>query len=212
MYDLIIKGGRVVDGTGRTAFNADVAVKDGAIAAIGPLGSDARQVVDAKGHVVAPGFIDPHTHFDVQCCGTARPSPPWSTAITSIVPGNCSLSLAPLKAADRKAVVGMFQQIEEMPPEAFTEAFEWTWEDFAGYLDAIEAPSRHQCRAPGGPQRHPPVGDGRRLAGTRREPRRDRRDAGPAARVPGGRCGRFDHQLRRRGREARPVPSRFADG
>jgi N-acyl-D-aspartate/D-glutamate deacylase len=139
MYDILIKGGTVVDGTGAPGFAGDVAVKDGRIAAVGPaIAGEARRTVDAGGRVVAPGFIDPHTHFDVQILWDGAAKPALEHGITSIVPGNCSLSLAPLKAKDRKALVGMFQQIEEMPPEAFTQAFDWTWEDFAGYREAIE--------------------------------------------------------------------------
>ena len=138
MFDILIKGGLVVDGTGAPGFAGDVAVKDGRIAAVGlTITGDARQTLDAAGRVVAPGFIDPHTHFDVQLLWDGAAKPALEHGITCVVPGNCSLSLAPLKAADRKGLVGMFQQIEEMPPEAFTEAFDWTWEDFAGYRDAI---------------------------------------------------------------------------
>jgi len=138
MYDLLIKGGRVVDGTGAPAFAADVAVNAGRIAAVGADLGEAKRVIDAKGQVVAPGFIDPHTHFDVQLLWDGAAKPALEHGITSVVPGNCSLSLAPLKAKDRKTLVGMFQQIEEMPPAAFTDAFEWTWEDFAGYRAALE--------------------------------------------------------------------------
>ncbi|HXQ16789.1 MAG TPA: amidohydrolase family protein, partial [Caulobacteraceae bacterium] len=138
MFDLLIKGGTVVDGSGAPGFAGDVAVKDGRIVAIGPaIAGEARRTLDAAGRVVAPGFIDPHTHFDVQLLWDGAAKPALEHGITCVVPGNCSLSLAPLKAQDRKSLVGMFQQIEEMPPEAFTEAFEWTWEDFAGYRDAI---------------------------------------------------------------------------
>jgi N-acyl-D-aspartate/D-glutamate deacylase len=138
MFDLIVRGGLVVDGSGEAGEVGDVAIKDGRIAAVGRIAGEARETVDAQGRVVAPGFIDPHTHFDVQLLwdGAARPS--LEHGVTTVVPGNCSLSLAPLKAADRRSVVGMFQQIEEMPPEAFTTAFERTWEDFAGYRAAIE--------------------------------------------------------------------------
>ena len=138
MFDILIKNGQVVDGTGAARFAGDVAVKDGRIAAVGQDLGEARQVIDAAGRVVAPGFIDPHTHFDVQLLWDGAARPAIEHGITSVVPGNCSLSLAPIKAGDRKHVVGMFQQIEEMPPEAFTQAFEWTWEDFKGYRDAIE--------------------------------------------------------------------------
>jgi N-acyl-D-aspartate/D-glutamate deacylase len=138
MFDVIVRNGLVVDGWGQPGFHGDVAVKDGRIAAVGQVEGEARQVVDAGGRVIAPGFIDPHTHFDVQLLWDGAARPALEHGVTCVVPGNCSLSLAPLKAADRPRLVGMFQQIEEMPPEAFTTAFEWTWEDFAGYRAAIE--------------------------------------------------------------------------
>jgi N-acyl-D-aspartate/D-glutamate deacylase len=138
MFDVIVRGGLVVDGSGKAGFQGDVAVKDGRIAAVGRVEGEARHVIDATGKVVAPGFIDPHTHFDAQLLwdGSARPA--LEHGITCVVPGNCSLSLAPLRVEDRPRLVGMFQQIEEMPPEVFTDAFEWTWEDFAGYRAALE--------------------------------------------------------------------------
>ena len=139
MYDILIRGGTIVDGSGAPGYLADIALKDGRIAKIGAgLAGPATQVVDASGHAVAPGFIDPHTHFDVQLLWDGAAKPALEHGITSIVPGNCSLTLAPLKIADRQQLIGMFQQIEELPPEAFTQAFEWTWEDFAGYRAAIE--------------------------------------------------------------------------
>ena len=138
MFDLIVRGGTVVDGSGQPGFAGDVAVKDGRIAAVGEVEGEARRVIDAAGRIVAPGFIDPHTHFDVQLLWDGAARPALEHGVTCVVPGNCSLSLAPIKADDRRRVVGMFQQIEEMPPEAFTTAFDWTWEDFAGYRAAIE--------------------------------------------------------------------------
>jgi N-acyl-D-aspartate/D-glutamate deacylase len=139
MFDVLIKGGQVVDGSGEPGFAADVAIHSGRIAAVAPgITGEARRTIDATGRVVAPGFIDPHTHFDVQLLWDGAAKPALEHGVTAVVPGNCSLSLAPLKASDRKSLVGMFQQIEELPPEAFTEAFEWTWEDFAGYRRAIE--------------------------------------------------------------------------
>lgn len=137
MFDVLIRNGLVVDGTGQPGVKADVAIRDGRIAEIGQISGAASRVIDASGRVVAPGFIDPHTHFDVQLLWDGAAKPALSHGVTTVVPGNCSLSLAPLKVADRPRVIGMFQQIEEMPPEAFTQAFEWTWESFDGYLDAI---------------------------------------------------------------------------
>src|SRR5215469_7524911 len=139
MLDVLIKGGQVVDGSGRPGFAADVAIEGGRVAAVAAgIAGGARRTIDASGRVVAPGFIDPHTHFDVQLLWDGAAKPALEHGVTAVVPGNCSLSLAPLKASDRKSLIGMFQQIEELPPEAFTEAFEWTWEDFAGYRAAIE--------------------------------------------------------------------------
>src|ERR1044071_1314083 len=137
MLDVLITNGRIVDGTGASARPGSIGVKDGRIAAVGDVAGEAAETIDARGQVLAPGFIDPHTHFDVQLLWDGAARPALEHGVTSIVPGNCSLSLAPIKAADRSRVVGMFQQIEEMPPAAFSEAFDWTWEDFAGYRDAV---------------------------------------------------------------------------
>ena len=137
MFDLIIKGGTIIDGTGGQRYRAGVAVRDGLIAAIGDVGISAHKLIDATDRIVAPGFIDPHTHFDVQLLWDGEARPALEHGITTVVPGNCSLSLAPLKVEDRASLIGMFQQIEELPNAAFTEAFEWTWETFAGYRDAL---------------------------------------------------------------------------
>jgi N-acyl-D-amino-acid deacylase len=138
MFDVIVRNGLLVDGSGEPGVLGDVGVRDGRIVALGRVEGEARRFVEAQGCVVAPGFIDPHTHFDVQLLWDGAARPALEHGVTCIVPGNCSLSLAPIRAADRQRVVGMFQQIEELPPAAFTEAFDWTWEDFAGYRAAIE--------------------------------------------------------------------------
>ncbi len=137
--DWIIRGGRIVDGSGLPAFEGDVALKDGKVVRLGGrIEAEGAQVFDATGCIVAPGFIDPHTHFDVQLLWDGQARPALEHGVTTIVPGNCSLSLAPLKAGDRQRVVGMFQQIEEMPDAAFDGAFEWRWESFDGYLAALK--------------------------------------------------------------------------
>jgi len=139
MYDIVIRNGLVVDGDGEAGFLGDVAIQDGKIVAIGAALGEGRRTIDAGGRVVAPGFIDPHTHFDAQLLWDGQARPALEHGVTSVIPGNCSLSLAPLRAADRQKIVGMFQQIEEMPVIAFTEKFaKWTWEDFAGYCATIE--------------------------------------------------------------------------
>ncbi len=137
MFDLIIRNGRIVDGSGLPAFEADVAVKDGHIARIGQITDEARNTIDAAGRIVAPGFIDPHTHFDAQLLWDGYAKPALAHGVTTIVPGNCSLSLAPLKAKHRMKLVGMFNQIEEMPYKAFSEGVEWNWETFDEYIERI---------------------------------------------------------------------------
>jgi len=137
MLDLVIKNGKVVDGSGLPAFVGDVGIKDGVIVKVGRVTEPAATTVDASGQVVAPGFIDPHTHFDAQLLWDGAAKPAIEHGVTTIVPGNCSLSLAPLKAEHRMKLVGMFNQIEEMPHKAFAEGVEWNWETFEEFVARI---------------------------------------------------------------------------
>ena len=139
MLDIIIRNGRVVDGTGRPARSGDVSIENGQIREVADhIEGDARQEIDARGQVVAPGFIDPHTHFDAQIMWDGQARPALEHGVTTVVYGNCSLSLAPLKVEHRPKLVSMFQQIEEMPDAAFDGAFEWAWEGFDDYVAAIK--------------------------------------------------------------------------
>ena len=137
MLDLVIKNDKVVDGSGLPAFVGDVGIKDGVIVKVGRVTEPAETTVDASGQVVAPGFIDPHTHFDAQLLWDGAAKPAIEHGVTTIVPGNCSLSLAPLKAEHRMKLVGMFNQIEEMPHKAFAEGVEWNWETFEEFVARI---------------------------------------------------------------------------
>ncbi len=137
MYDLVIRNGRVVDGSGMPAYNADIALIGNRIAKIGRVSEKGRKEIDAEGKVVSPGFIDPHTHFDAQLLWDGYAKPALSHGVTTIVPGNCSLSLAPLKTEHRMKLVGMFNQIEEMPYKAFKEGVVWDWETFSEYITRI---------------------------------------------------------------------------
>lgn len=138
MLDLVIRNGRVVDGTGLPLYAADVGIKDGKIVTVGKVIEAAKEEYDAKGQIVAPGFIDPHTHFDAQLLWDGAAKPAIEHGVTTIVPGNCSLSLAPLKAEHRMKLVGMFNQIEEMPHKAFEEGVEWNWETFEEFVSRIQ--------------------------------------------------------------------------
>lgn len=136
--DVLIKNARICDGTGDPVYAGSIAVKNGRIAAIGELGiDDAREIYDAGGLVVAPGFIDPHTHFDAQLLWDGRAEPSLEHGVTTVVQGNCSLSLAPLKKNHREFLSAAFRQIEEMPKDAFEAGVQWAWETFPEYLQVI---------------------------------------------------------------------------
>ena len=139
MLDLIVKNGSIVDGSGMPAYRGDIGIQDGRIRQIGQITEPATTVLDATGKVVAPGFIDPHTHFDAQLLWDGRAKPSIEHGITTIVPGNCSLSLAPLKAEHRMKLVGMFNQIEEMPIVAFEKGVVWNWQTFEEFVERIRS-------------------------------------------------------------------------
>ncbi|MDC1315647.1 amidohydrolase family protein [Pseudomonadales bacterium] len=136
--DLIIRNGTIADGSGNPLFSADIGIAGNRITAIGALTESAQTEIDASGKIVSPGFIDPHTHFDAQLLWDGAAKPAIEHGVTTIVPGNCSLSLAPLKAEHRMKLVGMFNQIEEMPHKAFSEGVTWDWESFEEYMTRIK--------------------------------------------------------------------------
>jgi len=137
-YDLIIKNGLLIDGTGTPGFTGDLAVKDGKIAALGKISGNAKQKYNAKGQVVSPGFIDIHTHFDPQLCWDGFATPSLEHGITTVVTGNCSLSLAPIRnKAGADKIVSMFGVIEDIKKATFDEAVPFTWNSFPEYLDHI---------------------------------------------------------------------------
>ncbi len=135
--DLVIRNARVVDGTGAAAFTADVAVRDGVIVSIGKFAGSASREIDAHGHVLAPGFIDIHTHYDPQICWDRLATPSIEHGVTTVVIGNCSLSLAPVKKEGRRKLVKMFEKIEDIKEPTFDAAVSFAWESFGEYLDFI---------------------------------------------------------------------------
>ncbi len=135
--DLVIRNARVVDGTGAAAFTADVAVRDGVIVSIGKFTGSASREIDAHGHVLAPGFIDIHTHYDPQICWDRLATPSIEHGVTTVVMGNCSLSLAPVRKEGRRKLVKMFEKIEDIKEPTFDAAVSFAWESFGEYLDFI---------------------------------------------------------------------------
>ena len=138
MLDLIIRGGTIVDGSGLPAYRGDVGIDKGRIVSVGRPLTDAARIVDATGKIVSPGFIDPHTHYDAQLCFDPYAFPAIEHGITTVVTGNCSLSLAPVRTPDRDRFAKMFRLIEEMPAAAFEHGVDWRWgETFDGMVESM---------------------------------------------------------------------------
>ncbi|HEU5309516.1 MAG TPA: amidohydrolase family protein [Acidimicrobiia bacterium] len=138
--DLLVRGGALVDGTGAPARDADVRIRDGVVTEVGAgLVPDGETVVDATGAYVAPGFIDCHTHYDPSLWWDPLVDPMPQHGVTTVVTGNCSLSLTPVRARDRVAASDVFGFIEDIPVEAFTTGIPWTWESYAEWRDALQA-------------------------------------------------------------------------
>ena len=137
-YDLVIKNGTVIDGSGLPRYRADVGVRHGRIVSIGRIRERAREVIDADGQVVAPGFVDGHTHMDAQVFWDPLGTSSCWHGITSVVMGNCGFTLAPCAAADKHMVVRNLQRAEDIPPQAMAAGIEWNWTTFPEFLDCIE--------------------------------------------------------------------------
>ncbi len=139
MHDLVIRNGTVVDGTGRAAFPADVAVDGDRIVAVGVVPGSAWRTVDADGCLVTPGFIDPHTHLDAQLFWDPLASPCCWHGITTVVVGNCSVTFAPVRAGDEERLARTLESVEQIPAESILAGVPFGWRDYGGYLDALAA-------------------------------------------------------------------------
>ncbi len=138
-YDLVIKNGTVVDGSGAARFAADVGIRDGRIAALGRIRERAAQTIDADGHVVAPGFVDGHTHMDAQIFWDRLGSCSCYHGVTSVVMGNCGFTIAPCREQDADLVFRNLERAEDISRQAMLAGIHWCWETFPEFLDAIDA-------------------------------------------------------------------------
>jgi N-acyl-D-amino-acid deacylase len=137
-YDLVIRNGTVVDGSGIARYRADVGVRHGRIATIGRIRDRGVREIDAEGHVVTPGFIDGHTHMDAQIMWDALGTCSCWHGVTSVVMGNCGFTLAPARAAERHLVVRNLERAEDISADAMAAGIDWTWETFPEYLDTLD--------------------------------------------------------------------------
>jgi len=135
-FDLLIKNGTVVDGTGAPRRRADVAVKDGLIAEIGKVSDGAKKTIDADGLIVAPGFVDPHTHYDAQICWDPQITSSSWHGVTSVVMGNCGVGLAPCRPQAHDIAALDLVNVEAIPYEVLKRGITWDWESFPSYLEA----------------------------------------------------------------------------
>jgi len=139
MHDLVIRGGKVVDGTGEDAREGDVAVTDGRITQVGKVSGAARRTIDADGRLVTPGFVDIHTHYDAQATWDPHLLPSGWHGVTTAVCGNCGVGFAPAAPERREWLIGLMEGVEDIPGSALSEGIRWNWEWFPEYLDARDA-------------------------------------------------------------------------
>ncbi len=154
--DLVIRGGTVVDGGGAPPVQADVAIRDGRIVCVGEVSGVGAQEIDAHGLVVAPGFVDVHTHYDGQATWDECLAPSSWHGVTTVVTGNCGVGFAPCRPEDHDMLVRLMEGVEDIPGAVLTEGLSWNWESFPEFLDAIES-KRHDIdlavQLPHGPLR-----------------------------------------------------------
>ncbi|HEY6599096.1 MAG TPA: amidohydrolase family protein, partial [Pseudomonadales bacterium] len=136
-FDLVIRGGEVVDGTGAAARRADVGIAAGKIVEVGSISGRGRNEVDAGGAIVTPGFVDIHTHYDGQATWTSRMSPSNHHGVTTVVMGNCGVGFAPVRRSDHDLLIELMEGVEDIPGAVMHEGLPWAWETFPQYLDYL---------------------------------------------------------------------------
>ncbi|MQA97311.1 MAG: amidohydrolase family protein [Streptosporangiales bacterium] len=137
-FDLVIRGGSVIDGTGGPARTADVAISGGTVAEVGKVSGTGKREIDAGGAVVTPGFVDIHTHYDGQATWDSRLNPSSDHGVTTVVMGNCGVGFAPVRPPDHGKLIELMEGVEDLPGAVLSEGLSWDWESIPEYLDALE--------------------------------------------------------------------------
>jgi N-acyl-D-amino-acid deacylase len=161
-YDLIVRNGNIIDGTGKPGYHADIAIRDGKIAEIGSFSDAAARVIDASGLTVSPGFIDPHTHYDGQICWDPLVTASSWHGVTTVVMGNCGVGLAPCRPETREIATWDLVNVEAIPFEVLKQGVTWDWESFPEFMDAADRRGcaiNLACLAPLTPFRHYVMGE-----------------------------------------------------
>lgn len=138
LYDLVIRNGTIVDGSGQPSFVGDLAISQGIIKEIGIVSGKGSKEIDASGLLVTPGFVDVHTHYDGQATWSTRLAPSSEHGVTTVVMGNCGVGFAPCKEEDRARMIGLMEGVEDIPNPVLSEGLHWNWESFSDYLDALD--------------------------------------------------------------------------
>src|SRR3984893_11501949 len=142
MHDIVIRGGTIIDGTGKAAFSGDVAIAEGRIAGVGGKQGPARREIDAAGLMVTPGWVDVHTHYDGQAMWDPLLAPSCWHGVTTVVFGNCGVGFAPVKKHHRQALMDLMEGVEEIPNPVLAAGLTWEWESFPDFMDALERRKR----------------------------------------------------------------------
>jgi N-acyl-D-amino-acid deacylase len=142
MHDLVIRNGKIVDGTGQPSFIGDVAIDGGKITSVGPKAGAGRREIDATGLLVTPGFVDIHTHYDGQVTWDPYLTPSSWHGVTTLVMGNCGVGFAPVAPGKEEFLIGLMEGVEDIPGTALAEGIKWNWESFPEYMNAVEKMKR----------------------------------------------------------------------